>query len=306
MKKFALFVFVFTAFLLASLANANAQKGTYYTHSTTWNGIARTYLVYIPPVLPPNPVMVMALHGTFTAPQSTTPPNICHTGGLDVMADPLELVLVCPIASWKAKGTSGVRFWNSYETDADFPVVPDDSGFLRSLILQLEQPVASGGLGVSRVYGVVGMSSGGMMAHRLCIENSDLVPACAIESGNLYVGAVPPALPLPTQPVSILEVHGTADPTLFYCGGMFAGWGSQVYTPSVDVDVNYWLAADGLPPNQTPLCTSGAPTPGLLKVGARAGSVEVEFLALDGYGHQFNWWVVSAAFEFFSTHGRMQ
>ncbi len=284
---------------------SHAQQGTYQTINTTWNGIPRSYFVYTPKVLGPNPQLVMALHGTFAGPQSAAPPNICKTQGLDIMADPLGVILVCPVASWKAKGASGTRFWNSYGTDADFPVKPDDAGLLRHIILQMEQPVANGGYGVSGVYGVVGMSSGGMMAHRLCIESADLVAACAIESGNLYVGATPPAIPFPSQPVSILEMHGDADTTLYYCGGMFAGWGNgKVYTPSVDVDVDYWLQADGLPANQTPLCTGGSPSLGVSGIDVRAGSIEFEFRRLVGYGHQFNWWETSAAFEFFSEHGR--
>ena len=142
------------------------------------------------------------------------------------------------------------------------------------------------------------------MAHRVCIESADLVAACAIESGPVYVGAVAPQIPLPSQPVSILEMHGSADVTLYYCGGMFAGWGNgKVYTPSVDVDVNYWLAADGMPAKATPLCVAGAPS-SVQRLDFRSGPTEIEFLRLDGYVHQFDWWETSAAFEFFSTHGR--
>lgn len=281
-----------------------AQRGTYSTLTMQWNGIERKVTVYSSPNLPAHPLLVLALHGTFSGSQSATPPNICNTQGLSVMADPERLLLVCPIASWKPKGTSGVRFWNSYGTDADFPVAPDDAGFLRAVILQMEQPVSSGGYGASGVFGVIGMSSGGMMAHRLCNESADLVGACAIESGPLYVGATSPAIPLPSQPVSVLMMHGDADTTLYYCGGMFAGWGNgKVSTPSVDTDLNYWLAADGMPVNATPLCSGNFPAD-TQRLDFRQGSTEVEFVRLGGYGHQFFWWEVSAAFEFFSTHGR--
>ncbi len=282
----------------------SAQQGTYQTITTTWNGIPRSYFVYRPKILPANPLLVVALHGTFTGPQSAAPPNICHTQGLDIMADPLGILLLCPIASWKSRGATGVRFWNSYGTDADFPVVPDDAGLLRSLILLMEQPVTAGGYGVSHVYGAIGMSSGAMMVDRLCIESADLVPACAIESGTLWVGATPPTIPIPSQPVSILNMHGDADTTLYYCGGWFAGWGNgRVWTQSVDVDINYWIAADGMPANSTPLCVNTMPST-MERFDARVGSVEIEFQRLDGYAHQFAWWETSAAFEFFSTHQR--
>ena len=51
-----------------------------------------------------------------------------------------------------------------------------------------------------------------------------------------------PNLPLPSHQVSILELHGDADPTIGYCGGTFWGWSEgRINVPDVDSDVNYWL-----------------------------------------------------------------
>ncbi len=288
---------------------AHAQRGTFTTFTTTWNGLTRLYSVYVPPVLQKNPAMVIAMHGAAIFAESNPPLTVCtKTMGWDLLADANGFLLVCPISAYIPGSPTGRFFWESYGTEIYFPSIPDDSGFLRSLILAMEKPVSSGGYGVdpARTF-AMGYSSGAMMAHRMCMENADVLAACAVVSGTVYIGNAP-VPPTPSQAVSILETHGDVDPTLVYCGGMI--WPlptvPKVPTPSMDVDLNYWLAADGLPPNASPLCTKGKPSANVFRLHFKSanGQVEVQFERQLGYDHTYKAWTIDSTWEFFSTHGR--
>jgi poly(3-hydroxybutyrate) depolymerase len=288
---------------------AQAQKGTFTTYTERWHNLTRIYSVYVPPVLPPKPALVIVLHGTAIVPQSQPPLTVCtRSMGWDSLADANGFLLVCPISSYLPGTPTGRFFWESYGLESYFPAVPDDSGFLRSLMLLMEQPATRGGFGVdpARVF-VMGFSSGAMMAHRACIENADKVAACAVASGPLWAGNTP-VVPYPSQPVSIIELHGDIDATLRYCGGTFWPLPNQpkVSSPSVDVDMNYWLTADGLPPNLSPLCTLGQPTRNVFRLDSKSldGRIEVQFVREAGLDHTYQAWTISSTWEFFSTHGR--
>jgi hypothetical protein len=80
----------------------------------------------------------------------------------------------------------------------------------------------------------------------------------------------------------------------------------KVPSPSVDVDMNYWLAADGLALNMAPLCTSGKPARNVFRLDSKSvdGRTEVQFVRESGLGHTYQAWTISSTWEFFSTHGR--
>ena len=61
---------------------------------------------------------------------------------------------------------------------------------------------------------VTGMSAGAFMANRLVCDRADLVTAIAPVAGTLGAGAL-----RPSRPVSVMAVHGTADPVVPYGGG---------------------------------------------------------------------------------------
>jgi hypothetical protein len=54
-------------FLLGILfvaTGAGAANGTFIDSTMVWDGVTRYYEVYLPPVLPKNPPMLLMLHGT--------------------------------------------------------------------------------------------------------------------------------------------------------------------------------------------------------------------------------------------------
>jgi polyhydroxybutyrate depolymerase len=205
-------------------------------------------------------------------------------------ADVYGFLLVVPISSWRAPG---LFTWDSYHLDVNFPTPPDDSGFIRNLIQTLSPQY---NIDPKRVF-VMGMSAGGEMAHRIGIDLSDVVAAIAVVSGDVWNATPNPPLPNAAFPVPVLEFHGDLDTTSIpYCG-------SSKHA-SVDQDVSYWLAQDGMPLNTTPLCTNGSPTPNLYSLDFKNGNVEVEFLREIQTAHVYRTAVDDAIWAFFAAHGR--
>jgi polyhydroxybutyrate depolymerase len=82
------------------------------------------------------------------------------------------------------------------------PRSPDDVGFIRQLI---DQQVTGGQVDPSRVY-ATGVSSGGMMTHRLACDLSDRLAAVASIAAELVDD-----LCNPVRSISVLELHGSRD-----------------------------------------------------------------------------------------------
>ncbi len=169
---------------------AAAQKGKFTTYTTTWNNLTRIYSIYVPPVLQKNPALVMVLHGAALNAESDPPLTVCtRTMGWDGLADANGFLLICPIGSFIPGSPTGRFMGVLRQRLAYFPAVPDDSGFLRSLILATEKPLTSGGYAVDpeRVF-VMGFSSGGMMIAQDALRMRTLVAACAPVSGSICCG----------------------------------------------------------------------------------------------------------------------
>ena len=61
----------------------------------------------------------------------------------------------------------------------------------------------------------------------------------------------------------------------------------MIYTPSIDVDANYRLTADGLAGNSNLLCTSGEPSPNVYEFDSGPGKVEVQIIRELGFAHTY-------------------
>jgi polyhydroxybutyrate depolymerase len=292
------------AFLLASANTASAAlTGQFINASMTWDGITRYYQVYVPLNLPPNPAMVMMLHGTRHNAADAPPTNL--NWGWWTLADKYHFIEVQPASTYNSK--SGQWNWNSYYLDGAFQTQPgpDDSGFLRQLILNLTSQYA---LDPKRIY-VAGFSAGAMMAERVGVEISDLVAAIVPASGQI-VGdhTLPIVLPGPEiSPVSVQEWQGTLDKGLPPCNH---GWtkysGYLVYMATVDETFNYWNQQNACTQLATtqPLCVGGSANPSVPGNDATGctDNTEVQFIWEVGFGHQ---WVQSnngARWQFFATH----
>jgi len=152
----------------------------------------------------------------------------------------------------------------------------DDVGFLAALIDRLS---AEYGIVPGRVF-VTGMSAGAFMANRLACERADLISAIAPVAGTLGAG-VPCA---PSRPVSVLQIHGTADPVVPYNGGGMVGRGGPSDIVSAPAMAALWAALDRCPG----ALAAEPPGPGEIHrsvAAGCAGGTEVALVSINGGGH---------------------
>lgn len=189
--------------------------------------LARRYAIFRPSSNDKVP-LVLALHGGGGSALAMTR----HSDGtLEKLAKEDQFLLVYP------EGVKGQ--WNDlreYPRSFAHRTRIDDIGFLTSLIEHLVEKEKAD---PKRVY-VMGVSNGGMMAQYLAIKQSDkIAAACSIASSipkNLYDQH------LPTEPVAMMLINGTADPIVPWKGGMVSYKGSKNgRVLSVEQTIEFWV-----------------------------------------------------------------
>jgi len=194
-------------------------------------GLAHTYRLFTPHKLESqNPTaMVVLLHG-------------CGSGGdefaaithFDEQAAAAGIVAVYPdgLANF---GPGFNHCWNEFLD----PTMADDFTFLSQLIDQLtmELPIDK-----NRIF-VAGLQSGGHMAYTLACAIPERIAAIASISGGMPLDERKASMRCSdnklAKPVSVMEMHGTADSFIPYEGG-----GGLNAPPTLDV-VKYWATVDG-------------------------------------------------------------
>lgn len=228
----------------------------------TFGGLQRTYVLHVPPG-PPNG-LVINLHGA-----GMNGGQQAALTDYNAMGDRYGFVVAYPdgIDSTWADGRGA--------SEPDRRGV-DDVGFLSALIGQLSRDY---GIPAGRVF-VTGMSAGGFMANRLVCERADLVTAIAPVAGTLG-SAIPCA---PSRPVSVMAVHGTADPVVPFDGGTMNGRGGTSDIVSAPALAERWRELDRCP---GPLVADPAATGEIQQMTAAgcAGNTEVTLVRINGGGH---------------------
>jgi polyhydroxybutyrate depolymerase len=178
------------------------------------------------------------------------------------------------------KDKSGLSFWNATDACCDFDGSKvDDSGYLSSVIKEIEARYT---IDPKRVV-LIGHSNGGFMAYRMACDHADQIAGVASLAGAMYADASKCA---PSGPVSVLDIHGTADATVLYDGGAIAG----IPYPSAKQTVTDWTTLDAC--KATP--ESGAldierDLPGaetaITRYGACAAGAAVEQWTIQGGSH---------------------
>jgi polyhydroxybutyrate depolymerase len=139
----------------------------------------------------------------------------------------------------------GRRFWNATDACCNFTGSEiDDVAYLDAVIDDVSRSHA---VDPGRVY-LVGHSNGGFMAHRMACQRADRIAAIVSLAGATWDDA---SRCEPSEPVAVLQVHGDADATIRYGGGVLAG---HAY-PSALTTVERWAALNG--------CTGNLETTGL-------------------------------------------
>ncbi|KUH69044.1 esterase [Mycolicibacterium novocastrense] len=252
----------------------------------TIGGLNRTYTVHSPPGLDRPAGLVLNLHGA-----GMTGPAQAGATNYNAIADQYGFVVAYP---------DGVDMsW----ADGRGAALPDrqgvdDVGFLVALAERLREEY---GVDPGHVF-VTGTSAGGFMASRLACDRADVFAAAAPIAGTLASG-FPCA---PSQPVSVLAVHGTADPVVPFAGGPMVGRGgpSDIVAPAVMAQ--RWRELDGCP---APVEEVQGGVHRFVAAGC-AGGTEVVFVQIDGGGHVWPGGLFApfdasqSSGQFFATHGR--
>jgi polyhydroxybutyrate depolymerase len=214
------------------------------------------------------------------------------------------------------KDSTGNQYWNADPACCDFDHTnPDDSGYLGKMLTDI---IAAYPVDPAQVF-VIGHSNGGYMAYRMACDHADVVTTIGVLAG---IVSTDPSVCVPSHPVNVLHMHGTADTevpyamTSTYPGAVgsvqrwagYDGCGSDL-TDGATLDLD-----TGIPGAETQIsdvsCTSPqAIDPTALPFGSAAGAGQapaIELWTLNGSSHVPP---MSAAFEpalygWLTAHGR--
>jgi polyhydroxybutyrate depolymerase len=228
---------------------------------------ARPYTLHVPPA-PKDPApLVVVLHG-YGASGSLQEAYL----KLAPVTDAHGMLLVTVDGTENAIGK---RFWNATDACcAGRRSDVDDSTYLRGVIADV---AAHHHVDPKRLY-LVGHSNGGFMAYRMACDHADTVAAIVSLEAATWND---PGRCRPSTSVAVLEIHGTADPTIAYDGGRI---GNARY-PGAKQTVETWARYDGC--RLTPDAPAPAPHP--IEAGKRRATVTAYSHGCRGNGHVELW-----------------
>ena len=253
----------------ASRATPSLPAGD-ITRTLTHEDRQRSYLLHVPQALDlshPLAVVFVFHGGTGNAQNALRMSNFNqvadHNGFLVVYPNGTSRLSSEKLLTWNGGACCGYAQQNNV----------DDVGFVRAIVADLQTLVA---IDPARIY-ATGMSNGGILAHRLGCEAADLFAAIAPVAGTLNFSPCSPS-----QPVSVLMFHGTADTHLPYNGGVGPDSLIGVDFASVPQSVAFWVAFNAC--NPQPQTISFADIQHQLWSGCRDGTA-VELYTILGGGH---------------------
>ncbi|MEI6402501.1 MAG: PHB depolymerase family esterase [Actinomycetota bacterium] len=199
----------------------------------TADGGTRHYRLYVPSSLAagePAPLLV-ALHGGLGSSA-----QFAVNSGFDELAEANGFIVVYPDGIGARPDGSGPQTWNGgYCCGPAVRQDVDDVGFIRQLLDTLATDLS---IDPARVF-AAGHSNGAILAYRLACELSDRIVGIGVQAGSLGVDQC-----APTQPVSVIHLHGTADTNTPIGGGKGSGVAGVEFRPA-RAAVEALAAADG-------------------------------------------------------------
>jgi polyhydroxybutyrate depolymerase len=180
----------------------------------------------------------------------------------------------------------GNRFWHATDACCDFGRTGvDDAAYLAGLIGEIADVMP---IDPRRVY-LIGHSNGGFMSHRMACAHADVVAAIVSLAGATFVD---PADCAPSEPVTVLQIHGSADDTVLFWGGSLASIGapgeSASYPGAADT-VATWAAYDRCDPELVPSSTRIDVDAAIEVTGAPAEATVTASTDCDAGGHVELW-----------------
>jgi polyhydroxybutyrate depolymerase len=243
-------------------------------HSITVDGDERWFLLTTPPPADAGPLpLLLDFHGLSEGAEIHT-----RMSGFDDLAKRDGFVVAYP------NGTGEPVRWQ---------IRRDDGGDLRFVDAVIDTLGRERCLDLSRVY-ATGLSNGAMFSSVLACQRADRIAAIAPVSGLLY-----PEDCQTERPVPVMTMHGTADPILYFNGGVGGLSGlmegtsdaSSVSIPPADIDgagypanVRSWAEHNGCEPRPE----DSRPVPDvLLRTYDCPKDAPVDFYVVEGGGHSW-------------------
>lgn len=192
------------------------------------SGSARPFSVYTPSSYDGDPMpLIVLLHGL-----GGSGAGIEEYFGLQSLAQSHGFLYVHPDGSLNPQGHPS---WNATDACCGFGSAVDDVTYLTSIIDSVSE---TRNVDAARIY-VMGHSNGGFMSYRMACDAAHRVAAIASLAGATWADV---SKCDPSEPVSVLQVHGTADVAIAYEGGEIPY--AAAY-PSATTSVATWAAYDG-------------------------------------------------------------
>lgn len=187
--------------LLPGFAGLTAQ--TNQTDSIISGGIYRKYTLYIPAIYnsAQKTPLIINMHGYGSDMQEQQ-----SYSNFMPIADTANFLMVYPQGT--TDPINGGLFWNAGIS----PLMVNDVQFINSLIDHLSQNY---NVDPDAVY-ATGMSNGGFMSHTLACRLSNRIAAIASVTGSIFSTQYSSCVP--GRAVPVMQIHGTADPTVAYSG----------------------------------------------------------------------------------------
>jgi len=242
------------------------------------NDEQRSYLLHIPAGLDMahSAPLVFAFHGA-----GSEPSDMELSAGLKELADTSGFLLVYPLGL-------GLT-WNA-GTCCDYAVQQniDDVAFVRQILTDLETVTK---IDPKRIY-ATGFSNGAAMVYRLACEMSDTFAAVAPVAGSLLIESCQPS-----QPVSLIDVHGLKDLSAPYEGG------GGLDLPPMQELIKNWAQLDDC--TDSPKVEKEKIFTHTAYASCNAGTA-VEHYAIEEGGHawpsKYAWDASQAIWDFFAAH----
>lgn len=139
------------------------------------------------------------------------------------------------------RDTSGNQFWSATDACCDFDRSGvNDVAYLDGVISAIEAALS---VDPKRI-DLIGHSNGGFMSYRMACTHADRIAAIVSLAGATFAN---PADCGPSEPVAVLQIHGTADDTIAFKGGTLqAGSGPPMSSyPGAEQTVSTWARYDG-------------------------------------------------------------
>ena len=186
------------------------QKGMLQRINLPYEGLPRSYLIYVPRNYnPERPTpLILVFHGGLGNAERMPPLT-----GMNELAEEKSFIVVYPNGTgrdpqserftWNVGRCCGIAQRNNV----------DDVGFTRAIIDQVSRQFR---IDANRIY-ATGISNGAMMTYRLACDLSDRISAIAPVAGTLMTERCNPVRPIP-----VIHFHGLADQHVPFEGGIGA------------------------------------------------------------------------------------